>query len=399
MPVAVNVRSDRWWRVATFVGFMGIGVVASSWVVRTPAIRTALDVSTFGMGVVILCLSIGSMTGLFLAGRLVARLGGRSSIVVSVIAMCLGMALLGVGTAVSSEPLAAGGLALLGAGSGIGEVALNVEGSALEKRRNRSFLPLLHGAFSLGTLLGAALGALAEFLDVPLVWHFCVIAVSVASCSLGVVRFFPPHTGKVATAASKSASSGVAVWKNPQILLIGLIALGMAFVEGTANDWLTLSIVDGYSVSPTAASACYIVFVASMTVTRLLGGGFVDRFGRVACIRTSAGIATVGVLLVVLSSDAPLVALVAGCALWGTGVALGFPLAISAAAATDGAAAEQVGAVSILGYTAFLVGPPFLGLLGEHLGLLNSFYAVVGAAVLAVLASGAAARTPRSAGR
>ncbi|MFC9549941.1 MFS transporter [Rhodococcus sp. NPDC056960] len=395
MSVDVAVRSDRRWQIATFAGFMSIGVVVSSWVARTPAIRSALEVSTAGMGIVILCVAVGSMAGLFVAGRAVSRLGGRVSVAGSAVAMCAGTTLLGLGAAASSVPLAAGGLALIGAGSGIGEVALNVEGSALEVRRNRSFLPLLHGAFSLGTLLGAGFGALAEFLGVSLVIHLGVVAGVVAGCGVGVVRFLPPHTGTVEDQPGESAGRGVTVWRNPQILLIGLVALGMAFAEGTANDWLPLSVVDGYSLSPAAASTCYIVFVASMTVTRLLGGRLVDRFGRVTCIRTSAVIAMIGVLVVVLSSGLPTVALVAGCVLWGVGVALGFPLAISAASSMEGAAAKQVGAVSTLGYTAFLVGPPFLGFLGEHFGLLNSFYAVLGAAGLAVLASGAAASTPR----
>src|SRR5690606_42104681 len=55
--------------------------------------------------------------------------------------------------------------------------------------------------------------------------------------------------------------------------------------------------------------------------------------------------------------------------LWGLGAALGFPLALSAAAEGDGNSAQRVGAVASRGYVAILVGPPALGFVGEAFGL------------------------------
>ncbi|MFC0447964.1 MFS transporter [Rhodococcus jostii] len=379
--------------MATFVIFVGTGITYASWVTRTPAIRTSLGVGTGDMGLIILGLSIGSMAGLLCAGPIVARIGARHVITAAATVASLGLLTVGIGSGVAIAALVALGLAFTGAGFGMCEVALNIEGAAIEKRMGRSFLPSLHGAFSLGTLAGAGLGAIAELLDVPVPLHLGVLAAVVLVSSGSVVALLPPASGREVTRTRRRAglSGSLAIWRDTRIVLLGLIALGMAFAEGSANDWLPLGIVDGYGVDSATGAAFYVVFVAAMTAGRLLGGRVVDKYGRAVTVRWSAALAVVGILTVILSGHLVLAAL--GCALWGVGVALGFPLAMSAAAESGDDAARRVSTVSTLGYLAFLVGPPLLGLLGEQFGLLHTFYVVLAGAVLAGLVAGAAAES------
>ncbi|MFE7415719.1 MFS transporter [Rhodococcus sp. NPDC057529] len=386
-------RGERGWKAATFVIFVGTGITYASWVTRTPAIRSSLGVDTGDMGLIILGLSIGSMAGLLLAGPIVARVGARHVITAAATIASLGLLTVGLGSGFAIAALVGLGLAFTGAGFGMCEVALNVEGAAIEKRMGRSFLPSLHGAFSLGTLAGAGLGAIAELLDVPVPVHLGVLAAVVLVASGSVVALLPPASGRdvTRTRTRPSASGNTTVWRDTRIVLLGLIALGMAFAEGSANDWLPLGIVDGYGVASSTGAAFYVVFVAAMTSGRLLGGRVVDRYGRAVTVRWSAVLAVAGVLTVILSGNLILAA--AGCALWGVGVALGFPLALSAAAESDEDSARRVSAVSTLGYMAFLVGPPLLGLLGEQFGLLQAFYVVLAGAVLAGLVASAARET------
>jgi len=67
----------------------------------------------------------------------------------------------------------------------------------------------------------------------------------------------------------------------------------------------------------------------------------------------------------------------AGLAAWGLGASLGFPVGMSAAADDPALAAARVSVVSTIGYAAFLCGPPLLGLLAEHVGILHSLLAVM----------------------
>jgi MFS family permease len=114
----------------------------------------------------------------------------------------------------------------------------------------------------------------------------------------------------------------------------------------------------------------------------------VDRFGRVATLIVLAGTAAVGLLLFILAPSIPL--MFAGAALWGAGVSLGFPLGMSAAADDPVHAAARVSAAATIGYVAFLAGPPLLGLISEHIGLLNTLYILVALIVASGFASPAA---------
>ena len=146
--------------------------------------------------------------------------------------------------------------------------------------------------------------------------------------------------------------------------------------------------MEGHGAADAYGAAGLAVFSVSMTVVRVFGGPLVDRFGRVATLRVLAVTATVGLLLFILAPTLPLVFI--GAALWGAGVSLGFPLGMSAAADDPAKAAARVSAAATIGYVAFLAGPPVLGLIADHLGLLNTLYILVALIVASGLASSAA---------
>jgi MFS family permease len=375
------------WRLAVYVTFAASGVAFASWVTRTPDIRELLQISNGQIGLIIFGLSVGSMVGLFSAGTLVARFGGRPVIGVGASLIGFGIAIVGFGASLGPDGavLVSTGMAITGVGFGLTEVALNVEGAALETAFARSILPSLHGAYSLGALAGSGLGALAQLLEVPVWWHLGVLGIAAVISPLAVLRFLPRATGREPRTGGgegrTSSRSRLSVWLEPRTLLIGLIVLGMAFAEGAANDWLPLALVDGYNVAPALASACFIVFIAAMAVGRLFGGPYVDRFGRVRVLQVLAILAGAGVLLVIFSGNFVLVAI--GCALWGLGVSLGFPLGVSAASDNPVNSAARVSAVATIGYFAFLVGPPVLGYLAEHVTLLQAFLLVFALIVVA----------------
>jgi MFS family permease len=112
-----------------------------------------------------------------------------------------------------------------------------------------------------------------------------------------------------------------------------------------------------------------------MTVGRLVGTTVLDRFGRVAVMRCCAATAFAGLAVFVLAPSPGLA--FAGLALWGLGTSLGFPVGMSAAADDPVRAAARVSVVSTVAYCAFLGGPPLLGLLAEHFGILHSLLAVL----------------------
>lgn len=361
----------------------GIGI--ASWVTRTPAARDAIGASTAQMGMVLFGLSLGSMIGILSSGRAVAKIGTRPVIFAGSILVACGVGVIALGAGTSNMIVVFAGLALFGLGSGGADIALNIEGAELEGLLGRPVLPALHGFFSLGTVIGAFIGIGLTYISFPIAWHLAGVSVLILLVTLGVVRGIPRGVGiETATAEVSSGSKSPrqrSVWRDPALLLVGFVVLAMAFAEGSASDWLPLLMVDGHGVSATYGSVIYAGFAITMTIGRFAGGPFVEKFGRSSVLTVCAALAVVGVLTVTYAPSL----IVAACAvaLWGLGASLGFPVAISAAGDSTDRPAERVSAVATSGYLAFLVGPPLLGFVGEHLGLQQAMLVVV---VLLILA-------------
>ncbi|EAO0851381.1 MFS transporter [Salmonella enterica subsp. enterica serovar Oranienburg] len=383
-----NALKRRTW--ALFMFFFLPGLLMASWATRTPAIRDILSVSTAEMGAVLFGLSIGSMSGILCSAWLVKRFGTRKVIRTTMTCAVTGMVILSIALWCASPLIFALGLAVFGASFGAAEVAINVEGAAVERELNKTVLPMMHGFYSFGTLAGAGVGMALTALSVPANIHI-ILAAAVAIAPIFIaIRAIPDGTGKNASEDAHLQEKGLPFYRDIQLLLIGVVVLAMAFAEGSANDWLPLLMVDGHDFSPTSGSLIYAGFTLGMTVGRFTGGWFIDRYSRVTVVRASALMGALGIgLIIFVDSD-----WVAGVSviLWGLGASLGFPLTISAASDTGPDAPTRVSVVATTGYLAFLVGPPLLGYLGEHYGLRSAMMVVLALVILAALVAKAVAK-------
>lgn len=377
---------------ALFAFFFLPGIVMASWATRTPAIRDTLSVSTAGMGIVLFGLSVGSMSGILCSGWLVKRYGTHNIIRSGMTLMVIGMLGMSLALYHSSPELFAFGLCLLGMGLGSSEVAMNVEGAIVEGLMKKTVLPMMHGFFSLGTLVGAGIGMTLTAINFVAFAHLLLIGLLVIVPIAIAIRAIPHGVGKNNPAADAEHSSHPhpPFYKDVQLLLIGTIVLAMAFAEGSANDWLPLLMVDGHGFNPTSGSMIYVGFTLGMTVGRFTGGWFIDRYSRVTVVRACALMGILGIGLIIFV-DSPIVAGVS-VILWGLGTSLGFPLTISAAGDTGPDAATRVSVVAASGYVAFLVGPPLLGFLGEHYGLRSAMLVVLALMMVAAWVAKAVAR-------
>jgi MFS family permease len=371
--------------VAVVAAFGVNGFCFAAWLSRTPALRDSLTLSPAGLGLLLMCLSGGACLALPLVGRSVQRWGAARTVLAGAMSTAVGMAGVALGVAFSMRWPAAVGLVLTGAGMSGWDVAMNVAGAEVERRLGRALMPRLHAAFSLGTVAGAGVGVVTAAYGIPLQAQVLGAAMLAPGAMAGAVRWFPkpgPTTGD-----AHAAGPGRSAWREPRTWAIGLLTLSFAFTEGTANDWLAVAMVDGHHGDQLLGAVGFGVFVAAMTLGRLTGGAALDRFGRVVVLRVAAGVALAGVILVI-TGPGPVWAL-AGTALWGIGAALGFPVGMSAAADDPLRAPSRVGMVSSIAYTAFLGGPPLIGFLAGHVGILRALLVVTGALTAALLASGA----------
>lgn len=377
-------------RQSLYLFFFLPGIAMSSWVTRTPDVRDQLGVSTAEMGLILFGLSVGSMIGILCSGRFVSRWGTRPVIVLGTVLIIAATLVTGVGSAVPSAPLVTAGLFLFGAGMGSGEVAVNVDGADVERITGAPVLPTLHGCFSLGTVVGGLAGMTATAAEVPVHWHLAVITLVSTGMLLYAARALPSGVGLSERHEMSDAPrpTGPPVWKDGRLLLIGAIVLAMALAEGAANDWLPLLMVDGHGLDATAGSLVYVGFAAAMTLGRFCGTFFLVRYGRATVLRASAVSGAVGLVLVIFSDNAAVAA--AAVLFWGLGASLGFPVALSAAGDSGPDQTARVSLVAVIGYVAFLVGPPALGFLGDHYGLRTAMVAVLVFVASAILIAPAA---------
>lgn len=344
------------------------GLVFASWVSRIPELRASFDLSNSRLGLVLLAIAIGSVVALPTTGAAINRWGTVRVVRVGAVVATAGLlaAALGLGHVLAVTVV---GLLAYGVGIGVWDVAMNVEGAEVERHLGRSVMPRFHAGFSGGTVVGAGLGALLVALDVPAAVHLG----GAVLLALAVVWLTSPAFLPVAETHEEPLSAARA-WLEPRTLLIGVMVMALAMTEGTANDWLAVALVDGHAVSHATGVTGFALFVAAMTAGRIAGTSLIDRFGRVAVLWSTMVVAAVGVLLIVLAEHPALV--VAGIVLWGAGASLGFPVGMSAAADDPRHAAARVSVVSTIGYAAFLVGPPFLGLVGDQVGTLKALLVV-----------------------
>jgi cyanate permease len=378
-------------KVAVGITFATNGLAYAGWLARAPAVRQDLGLSSAGLGLLLLCISGAAIAAIPLAGPLVQRFGPSRAVLLGSMSVVLGLLGMAGGTLIGSVPLAGLGLMLLGIGNSTWDVAMNVEGADVERRLGRTLMPRFHAGFSLGTVLGAGVSAAAAATGVAVSTQLFLTAVLSAIVMILTVRRFLPHTPT--TAEQRSVGRVRDAWREPRTLLIGVIMLGFGFTEGAANDWLAIGLVDGYQATETVGAIGFGFFVTAMTLTRLFGGPAIERWGRVTVLRGTAVSALVGLLLAVSGIGVPLV--LVGALLWGAGASLGFPIGMSAAADDPLRAAIRVSVAGSIGYAAFLAGPPLIGVLAQHFGVLRALLVVLVAIGLGLAASGAARPLPR----
>ncbi|MBO3661998.1 MFS transporter [Microbacterium stercoris] len=383
------------WKAAIFAIFLTSGLSIATWASRVPAIKASLDIENAQVGALLLASGIASIVGLSTSSLVMARFGARRGMLTLMLVFAAGVAVVGLGTDLFvSYPVVMAGLILFGFGNGCIDVIMNVEATAIEQLGGKTILPLFHAFFSFGTVIGAGVGAALAGIGVNVLAHAASIAVLIVLIAIAAIANVPsraqtdPDPAEHGAGWRERLTLALSAWREPRTYAIGVIMLGMAFAEGSANDWLALGVVEGHGGDEALGAFALTVFSVAMTAVRVFGGPLVDRFGRVWVLRALALTAAAGLTLFILAPNLPL-ALV-GAALWGVGASLGFPLGMSAAADDPAKAAARVSAAATIGYVAFLAGPPILGVISDHIGLLNTLWIIVVLTIASGIASSAA---------
>lgn len=384
-------------RRAVAVAFTANGFAFGSWASRIPALRDELRLTPDRLGLVLMAIAVGSVLALPLSGAVVHRLGPRRTLRLIGPPACCGIVAVGLSPGV---PGVVAGFFVWGVGTSVWDVAMNVEAAAVERRVGRQIMARFHAGWSLGSLAGAALGALAARTELAPGVHLpAAAALAAVAIAWAPGGFLPVASDGPASGAGGRPGwrAALQVWTEPRTLALGVLVLGLTLAEGGTNDWFALGLVDGYGAGQAAAALGYACAAAALLAVRLASPVLLERLGRVPALRISVLAAAAGLGLFVLGArldgSAAVAAAMLAAVLLGGGCALVFPVGLSAAADEPARAAQRVAAVATIGYLAFLAGPPLLGRLAAGLGVVDGF-GLVAVPVLATLLVARAARPP-----
>ncbi len=377
---------------------MCLGFGTSAWLSRLPDVRDDLGLTPATIGTMLLIASLGSLLTLPTSGPIVTKIGARASGRIGVAIWALGIVCAGMGALNVSIPLATAGLVLIAAGNGLWGATMNIEAGLVQAAVRRTVVPVIQAMYAVGMLGGALLGALAAQLGLPLGAHlFGLAALELLACGTAVGFYLtkeevaalaPAQDKGEGKDASQRKAKGLTrvAWREKQTVLIALMVMSAGLMEGAANDWLNLSMVDGYGYSTAAASAAFAFFLLMMTIVRFASPRLEARLGSPKLLRITFSGAVVGLLLVAFAPHHLFA--VAGIALWGIGSALGFPLGISALSVDPVMTPARVSVLSTVNYGAALIGPPLLGLIVDHIGYHRALAFVALPVLLAIVLAG-----------
>jgi hypothetical protein len=343
------------------------GLLFASWTAHIPHIESLLSLDDAGLGLALLGAPVGSVIGIVAVARLLARVGSRRAIG----PLLAGYAVAGLLAGVARSPLAlALGLAVWGACQGALDVSMNTQGVTVERALRRPIMSGLHAAWSLGSFLGAGLGALAVALGVSLTDQLLVLgplavfAVAATPGRLLADTAAEPQgvepQGVEPQGAEPERQVARHVLRRPLVLLLGAVACGAMLCEGAAADWSAVDLRTAAGAAPAVAGLGYAAFSAAMCGLRLGGDRLLARRSARTVLPPLAALATVG-MAVALLAPTPVTVLI-GLAALGAGCGLVVPATFSAAGRLPGLPAGiGIATVSGIGWVGFVGGPPLIG--------------------------------------
>lgn len=359
--------------------FAALGLISGVWGVHIPSLKAHYALGEAALSLVLLTMALGAVLSLLGAGRVIARLGLRRA---TLLAALLMGAMLALALQWPTLGWMLPSMLLFGAAMSLFDVAINTEGSALESLAGRAVMSNLHGSFSLGGMTGAALGALLLRWQWPpelqLAGVGLLIAGAVGLAARGMLDQHPPEA---AAEDGHEAEPARFAWPRGQLLLLGLLIFAAMSAEGAMYDWSVLYLTQEVLLPQDQAALGYAAFAGAMAVARLLGDRLRDRYPEALLLRAGSLLTAVAMSLVLLTGLAWVALL--GYAVIGAGLALSAPILYNASTRVPGTTrAAAIAAVTSVGYSGFLLGPPLIGTLAQGFGLSWALGVVVLASLL-----------------
>ena len=362
----IGMREVHATRAFFFIGGFG----TATWAPLVPLLRERLMVGDDVLGMLLLCIGVGSLLTMPLSGALAMRLGCRR---VVMMASILFAAILLLVSCVDALSLAVPIALIFGAVMGCIDVVVNIVAVLEEKGIGRRIMSGMHAFWSLGGFVGAGLyGVWVGLLGLTPFQSTAIAAGLILLLTAVFGRHLIPYGG-----------GGGALLALPRgiLVFVGMTAFIAFLSEGAVMDWggVYLTTVRGMDLA--LAGTGYSVFSAAMLTMRFLGDCVVQRIGALPVAVGGALLAFGGILLVMF---APVDALLyVGFFAIGIGSANIVPVFFSLMGRQNVMpVSAAVSAVSTMGYLGILAGPAAIGFVSSLTTLQTAFAMLAALSIL-----------------
>jgi fucose permease len=362
--VAVPAAVRRWPRIAVTAVFVMHGLLFASWTAHIPDVKAHLGLTDGTLGFALLGAPVGSVTAMVASAYLLPRLGSRRIVQVALVGYCAAGPFVGL-----TGTLAAlfGALFVWGAFQGTLDVAMNTQAIAVERAGRRVLMSGLHGSWSIGSLAGAGIGALAVGAGISLTTQLLALGtLALLGAGLLTTRMLPDAASQQRAAADSQAGDQVsrtARWSGGMVLL-GAIAFASMLCEGATADWASVYLSGPLRTTGVVPGLGYAAFSLAMVTIRLSGNRLLTRYRPDRLLSALAAAASIGFAAGLLTGRPG--AALAGFFCLGLGLALVVPAVFSAAGRIPGLhPGTAVATVSACGWAGFVCGPPLIGQLAS----------------------------------
>ncbi|WP_436760051.1 MFS transporter [Streptosporangium sp. V21-05] len=378
-----DLRAARTGAVLTFVL---AGLLCGSMTVRIPALSDKLGLSEASVGATLLVWGLGALVTMQSMRGVMTRFGSRSILRVAAPLTAITLALLAVAP---SFPLVLAASGLFGMAFGAVDVAMNAQGSAVERAYGRPLMNGMHAGWCVGAISAGLLGTAAIAAGLSITVHLTLVALLALPVAALVSRSYLPDP---VTGVGRPGKERPARRRMPPVVyLLGVIAFCAFMVEGTVADWNGLYLRNVLGAPEALAALGYPVFEAGMLAGRLTGDRVRARFGARGMM-VASGLATAATFGVVLTAPTAPIA-VSAMLFVGMAVATVSPMAMSLAGGATGDPGPAIAQTGAMGYAGLLLGPVIIGFLSDLVTLRVGLGIAV---VLGVLIAVAAWFLPRS---
>jgi MFS family permease len=368
------------------------GLSFAALVTRVPTIQERFSLTEGSLALLLGLVPIVAGLGSIAAGSLISRYGSAS--VLRVLGPLTPIALVLVGFSPSMPTLIAS-LSLIGFALGAVDATMNAQAVAVEVKYGRSLVGSFFAVFSLASIVGATLAAVAAGTELSLGWFFVIIAVIVIPVQL-IVGPWLLHgrvelSGQIDDVSPEHPSSEKSRVPWRPIVVIGIALAAVYIADSAASNWSAVYLTKALGSSESVAALAYAVYALTMLLART----FVDRGvmarGPVVLVRVGA-LVGVGASILIALAPSEAWGLVA-FGILGIGLAPVIPLAFTAAAQHDEMGSGiAIARVNVFNYVGFVLGAPLIGIVAD-LSSLRWAFALLAPVLLVVVALAPAFRT------